>query len=178
MRDVYYWGATGVLTSALVWCGAGFVSWLVSATNAVWALFIGGALIHPIAVTMDKLLGRRGKHDPNNPLGTLAFASTIWLIFCLPLAYVVSTVNVSWFFPAMLLVIGGRYLTFAVVFGEKVYYVLGGSLALAAYLLYKIGASATLGAFAGSAIEFVFAGALFLIAIRARPDDAGRGTGA
>lgn len=171
MRDSYYWGATGVLTSALVWCCAGFVSLMVSATSAVWALFIGGALIHPISVMMDKLLGRRGKHDPKNPLGPLAIASTLWLIFCLPIAYVVSTVNLSWFFPSMLVVIGGRYLTFAVVFGLKVYWVLGGSLAAAAYLLVKSGASPTLGAFTGSVIEFMFSVILFLMAIRANPSN-------
>ena len=143
------------------------VSHLVSATNAVWALFIGGALIHPVAVAMDKLLGRRGKHDTDNPLGPLAFASTIWLIFCLPIAYAVSTLNLSWFFPAMLMVIGGRYLTFATVFGLKTYWALGGTLAVAAYLLVRNDASPTLGAFAGSAIEFVFAAVLFVMA-RAR----------
>lgn len=178
MRDSYFWGATGVLTSGLVWCCAGFVSLMVSATSAVWALFIGGALIHPVAVVMDKLLGCRGKHDPKNPLGPLALASTFWLIFCLPIAYVVSTVNVAWFFPAMLLVIGGRYLTFAVLFGLKFYWVLGVALAVAAYLLVRSGASPTLGAFAGSAIEIIFSVVLFLMAIRAKPDNERRGVGA
>ena len=170
MRDSYFWGATGVLTSALVWCCAGFVSLKFSAANAVWALFIGGALIHPVSVLMDKLLGRRGKHDPKNPLSPLALASTLWLIFCLPVAYVVSTANLSWFFPAMLLVIGGRYLTFAVVFGLQIYWALGLSLATAAFLLVKINASPTLGAFTGSAIELVFSASLFLMAIRERTD--------
>ena len=171
MRDSYFWGATGVLTSGLAWCCAGFVSLMVSATSAVWALFIGGALIHPISVMMDKLLGRRGKHDPTNPLGPLALATTFWLIFCLPIAYVVSTVNLSWFFPSMLLVIGGRYLTFAVVFGLQIYWALGASLAAAAYFLVKSSASPTLGAFAGSAIEIVFSVILFLMAIRAKSNN-------
>lgn len=178
MRDAYFWGATGVLTSALVWCGAGVVSLKISASNAVWALFIGGALISPISVMMDKLLGCRGKHDPENPLGPLALASTFWLIFCLPMAFVVSTVNLSWFFPSMLLVIGGRYLTFAVVFGRQTYWALGVSLALAAYLLVKSDASPTVGAFAGSLIELMFSVVLFALAIRAKPSSARRGIGA
>ncbi len=166
MRESYYWGATGVLTSGLVWCCAGFVSLMVSGPAAVWALFIGGALIHPISVVMDKLLGLSGKHSPKNPLGSLAIASTFWLIFCLPIAYVVSTVNLSWFFPAMLLVIGGRYLTFGVLFGLRTYWALGISLAAVAYLLVIIGASPTLGAFAGSSVELIFAIVLFVMANR------------
>ncbi len=167
MRESYYWGATGVLTSALAWCSAGFVSLLVSPANAVWALFIGGALIYPVSVMMDKLLGRGGKHDPSNPLGFLAMANTFWLIFCLPIAYAVSTANLAWFFPAMLLVIGGRYLTFATLFGLRTYWVLGICLAVAAWLLVQSGASPTLGAFTGSAIEFIFAISLFVMANKA-----------
>lgn len=167
MRDSYYAGATGVLTSALVWCCAGFVSLMVSSEKAVWALFIGGMFIFPISVVMDKLLGCRGKHDPENPMGTLAAASTFWLIFCLPLAYVVATANIAWFFPSMLMVIGGRYLTFAVVFGMRIYGILGFSLALAGCLLVMSAASPTLGAFVGSGIEFLFAIMIFRMARRA-----------
>lgn len=168
MRSSYYWGATGVLTSGLVWCCAGIVSLMVSAEYAVWTLFIGGALIHPIAVILDKLLGVSGKHNPENPLGSLAIASTFWLIFCLPIAYVVSSVNLSWFFPAMLLVIGGRYLTFATLFGLRVYWMLGIGLAALAYLLFSLGASPTLGAFAGSAVELIFAVILFVMASKSK----------
>jgi hypothetical protein len=38
--------------------------------------------------------------------------------------------NLSWFFPAMLMVIGGRYLSFAVVYGLRTYWALGASLAV------------------------------------------------
>lgn len=176
MRTVYFWGATGVLTSGLVWGAAGSVALMVSATSAVWALFIGGALIHPISVGLDKLLGRRGQHGEDNPLGSLALASTFWLIFCLPIAYAVSTFEIAWFFPAMLMVIGGRYLTFGVLFGLRTYWVLGAVLALAAYLLVRYQASPTLGAFAGAAIELAFALALFRMAVldaaRNTPDPA------
>ena len=165
------------MTSGLVWGVAGFVSMMVSAKSAVWALFIGGALIFPISVVLDKLLGRRGNHDPKNPLGALAWANTFWLIFCLPIAYVVSMVNMSWFFPAMLLVIGGRYLTFGVLFGLRTYWVFGWCLAVAAYLLYKIGASATLGAFTGSGIELIFAVIFFAMAIKEEPTSERGGAG-
>ncbi len=166
MRDGYFWGATGVLTSGLVWCVAGIVCLVYSPERAVWALFIGGALIYPISVVLDKLLGRRGSTEPGNPLASLAMATTLWLIFSLPIAYVVFTVNPGWFFPAMLLVIGGRYLCFATIFGARIYWILGGSLVAAAYLLFKIDASPALGAFTGSALEIVFSPVIFWMAIR------------
>lgn len=151
---------------------------MVSSERAVWALFIGGALIYPVSVAMDKLLGCRGKHDSANPMGSLALASTFWLIFCLPITYVVSTVNISWFFPSMLLVIGGRYLTFAVIFGLRIYWVLGLSLVGAAYFLVKSGSSPTLGAFVGSVIEFLFSVFIFILAIKAKSNQGHESIGA
>lgn len=157
MRQAYFGGAPGMLTSAVVWLTAGIVAVVQTPARAVWALFIGGVLIHPVAVLATKALGRSGAHRKSNPLGALAMATTAWMIFCLPLAYVVSLRRIEWFFPAMLLVIGGRYLTFATVFGSRVFLMCGAALALAAYALAATTSSPATGAFTGAAIEAAFA---------------------
>ncbi len=162
MRNAYFGGAAGMLASSIAWLCAAIATIQASPQQAVWVLFIGGMLIHPVGVMIAKLLGRSGNHAKDNPLGSLAWASTLWLIFSLPLAYAVSLLRVEWFFPAMLLVIGGRYLVFGTLFGMRVYWVCGLSLAGAAYLLATIKATPTLGAFAGSAIEAVFAVFIFV----------------
>jgi hypothetical protein len=164
MRFAYYGGAPGMLTSAAVWLTAGIVSLLVSPERAVWTLFIGGMFIHPVSVLLTKAMGRPGNHTPGNPFGALALASTFWLILSCPLAYSVSLLRIEWFFPAMLFVIGGRYLTFSTIFGDRFYWVCGAALAIAGYLLAQAHASPQLGAFTGAAIEaafavFIFAGA-------------------
>ena len=104
--------------------------------------------------------------DPGNPFGALAFASTIWMILSLPLAYAASRLHIEWFFPAMLFVIGGRYLTFSTIFGARIYWVCGAALAIAGYLLGRAYASPELGAFTGAAIEAAFALAIFASARR------------
>ena len=119
--------------------------------------FIGGVLIHPASVLICKLLGSTGAHSKDNPLGSLAWASTIWLIFSLPLAYGVALYRIEWFFPAMLLIIGGRYLVFASLFGMRLYWALGLSLAVAAHLLSRTAASPVVSAFVGAGIEALFA---------------------
>jgi len=108
MRFGYYSGAAGVLASSAAWLTAALVAWQVSPKQAVWVLFAGGVLIHPVGVLIARMLGRPGRHAPGNPLAPLAFATTLWLIFSLPLAYAASMLRLEWFFPAMLLVIGGR----------------------------------------------------------------------
>lgn len=167
MRTAYYGGAAGVLCSGLVWLTAGMVALQLSATQAVWTLLIGGMFIHPAAVVLNKVLGRSGKHNPSNPFGSLAMASTFWMIMCLVLAYGVSMIRIEWFFPAALLIIGGRYMIFATVYGMRVYWVMGVALALAAYPLFAVSASPATGALAGGGIEVAFAAAIFLMSGRA-----------
>lgn len=166
MRFAYYGGAPGMLTSAAVWLTAGCVSFRISPERGIWVLFIGGMFIHPVSVLLNKAMGRPGRHTPGNPFGTLALASTFWLILSLPLAYATSLVHIEWFFPAMLLVIGGRYLTFSTIFGARIYWACGAALAFAGYMLAQAQASPALGAFTGAAIEAIFACAIFSAARR------------
>ena len=166
MRFAYYGGAPGMLTSATVWLVAGLVCLWVSPQRAVWALFIGGMLIHPVAVLLTKGLGRPGQHAPGNPMGSLALATTFWMVLSLPLAYSASVLRIEWFFPAMLFVIGGRYLTFSTVFGARIYWACGGALVLAGFALARAQAAPEWGAFTGAALEAAFATALFVGARR------------
>lgn len=157
MRNAYYSGAPGILASALAWSAAAATVALTSPQRAIWALLIGGALIHPVGVLLCRLFGASAKHSKVNPLGQLAGASTFWLIFSLPLAYGLGLRNPSWFFAAMLLVIGGRYLVFATLYGMRLYWALGLALALAGFGLGWLGAPALVVASAGAALELVFA---------------------
>jgi hypothetical protein len=166
MRIAYFGGAPGMFTSAVVWLTAGIACLRTSAQQAVWALFVGGMLIHPVASLLNRALGRRAKHTPGNPFGALALASTFWLVLSLPLAYCVSLLRIEWFFPAMLFVIGGRYLTFSTIFGARIYWLCGGALVVAGYLLGRAQAAPAIAAFTGSAIEAGFAIAIFVIARR------------
>lgn len=151
-----------MFASSLAWLAAATVALQMGSSSAVIALLVGGVLIYPVGVIFTKALGRPGSHQRGNPLGLLALESTGLLILCLPLAYAVSLYQVQWFFPGMLLVIGGRYLILRTLFGMRIYWVLGAVLALAAYLLAVLGASPAIGAFAGFAIEAGFAAGIYL----------------
>ena len=157
MRQSYYSGATGILASALAWFVAAGAAALTSPQKAVWALLIGGMFIHPVGLLICKLLGSRGTHTRGNPLGLLAGASTFWLIFCLPIAYLLSVRQPGLFFPAMLLIIGGRYLVFATIYGMRLYWALGLVLAGAGFALAPLNATAFVSALVGAVLEAIFA---------------------
>jgi hypothetical protein len=170
MRSAYFSGAPGVLVSGCVWLTAGLVAAWGSAGVAVWVLLIGGAAIHPLSVVLCKLLGRTGAHEKGNPLGILAIEGTFWLMSGIAIAYGMHVLRLEWFFPAMLLVIGGRYLTFQTLYGLRIYWLCGAALCLAGLALALVRVPAQVSALSGGAIELVFAGLIF-----AR---AGRGTAA
>lgn len=156
MRFAYCGGGAGMLASALVWLCAAIVAAYGTATNGVWTLLIGGMFIHPAGMLVSKLLGRPGNHTKGNPLGALAGASTFWLIFSLPLAYAASLLRIEWFFPAMLLVIGGRYLVFHSLYGLSIYWACGMALAASGLLLGVLAIHASISAAIGGGIEAVF----------------------
>lgn len=163
MRDGYRSGAAGILISGLVWAASGASAFLSSAEQAVWVLFVGGALIYPVSLALCKILGSRAGNVKENPLAGLAMATTFWLILSLPLAYAAQLVRIEFFFPAMLLIIGGRYLTFATIYGMRLYWILGFALAGAGVALGYVGAAPHVSAVIGSAIELAFAIAAFAL---------------
>ena len=166
MRHAYYGGAPGIMISGLVWAIAAAVCAELSPARAIWALFIGGMFIHPVSVVVVRMLGRPGSHTPGNPMGALAMASTIWMIMSFALAYAASMVRIEWFFPAMLAVIGGRYMTFATIYGGRIYWAFGAALAVAAWLLAQALVAPYVAAAAGAAIEAAFALPIFRAARR------------
>ena len=166
MRTAYYGGAPGMFTSATVWLIAGIVAAFMTQERAIWTLFIGGMFIHPVSVLLTKVIGQSGKHNTSNPLGSLAMATTFWMILMMPLAYVASRLRIEWFFPAMLCIIGGRYLTFATLYGTRIYWFCGAALAIAGGAMGLATALPAIGALAGAAIEAVFAIAIFITSRR------------
>jgi hypothetical protein len=161
MRSGYYDGAPGVLMSGLVWLVSGIVAIFVSPGSAVLALLFGGALIHPLSVLAAKVLGRSGAHGKGNPLGRLAIEGTVWFLAGIAIAYALQVLRLEWFFPAMLLLIGGRYLTFQSLYGLRIYWIIGATLCIAGLALGLARASVPVSALVGSAMELIFATLVF-----------------
>ena len=166
MRVAYLRGATGITTSGLVWLAAGLVAYVDEPSRAVWTLFLGAMFIVPVSNLIDRVFGAPGKHTAGNRLGWLAMESTVFMIMCLPLAYGLSLFKIEWFFPAVLMIIGGRYLIFATVFGTRVYWLLGSILGAAAVVAFKFAFPPHASAFLGAAIELVFG--IVLLAVQRR----------
>lgn len=128
MCDGYLNGGPGMLASGIVWLTAGFVALFVGMQASVFTLFIGGMFIHPAGQQLAKLFGRSGTHAKDNPLALLALEGTVLLFVGILIAYVIVQTQPLFFFPIMLLTIGGRYLTFQTIYGLRFYWLIGGLL--------------------------------------------------
>jgi hypothetical protein len=169
MRVSYLHGYPGVVVSGMVWLISALVALYVSPDKAVWTLLVGGVFIHPVSILLNKILGASGAHAHNNPLGKLAMEGTLFMIMCLPLAYGLSFQKIEWFFQGMLLIIGGRYLHFATLYGLRLYWALGIGLAAAAYLLFTLNSSSHTTLFVGAAMEMLFGLVMLAILRRKSP---------
>lgn len=158
MRQAYIGGGTGVLISGLVWLSAGITALFSTAQISLLVFFFGGMLIHPLGLQLSIVFGRSGKHQKENPLAQLAMESTFFLFIGLFLSYVVFQIRPEWFFPIMLLIIGGRYLIFASIYGNRIYWVLGGILAVAGMLTLSRNIAGYYVAISGGLLELLFAG--------------------
>lgn len=162
MRTAYCSGAPGVLVSGLTWLIAGLVSWFVTPQSGIITLVIGGMFIFPLSVLLGKAIGCSGKHDKSNPLAPLSLEGTVWMLLSIPIAIGTAFYNPNWFFPAMLLIIAGRYLTFSTLYGMRVYWLLGAILAVASIALLLLSAPAYAAAITGALIECAFSILLFV----------------
>lgn len=161
MRNAYAGGVIGIMVFGTVWLVAAAVAWFRPPQVAVIALLAGGVLIHPVAVLLAKLAGRTGAHAKGNPLGQLSVEATGWMLLGIGLAYALSLWRIELFFPTMLLTIGGRYLTFATVYGTRLYWAFGATLAASGMLMATQVTHFATGAFLGGAIEMVFAALIY-----------------
>ena len=130
MRKSYFGGGPGAFASGIVWLTAGITALNSTIQASVLLFFFGGMLIHPIGILLSKALNRSGKHKKGNPLSILALETTFMLFIGLFIAYLVLQVRPNWFFSIMILIIGGRYLVFSSIYGMRIYWVLGGVLAV------------------------------------------------
>lgn len=162
MNNAYYFGIPGIISSGSIWLLAGLVSLFHSSHAGIATLIFGGTLIFPISVVLCKVLGRSGKHSKGNPLGPLAIEGTLWMLLSIPIALGAAFYKLEWFFPAMLLVIGGRYLTFNTIYGNRVFWVFGASLVTAAFILVILDTPVYVGGLAGGIIELLFAVVIFV----------------
>ena len=165
LRRAFVGGGPGVFVSALVWFAAAWVENRSGVGPAFAILFFGGMLIFPLATLAARLLWRRGKESPDNPLGAIALESTVAMIGGLFAAWLFLPVRPGYVFPIAAIAVGTHYAVFKTVYGDRLFWLLGALVTavglLSIYAVVRIPGGPIL---AVAAIELVFA---ILLTVRA-----------
>lgn len=168
-RRSFVGGGPGVIVSGLVWLAAAAVLARAGTPTAFATLFFGGMLIVPIATILERQVFRRPPISKENALAAIGFETVFAMIGCLIAAYLLLAHAPDLVFPVAAIAIGTRYFTFATLYGNKAFYVLGG-------LIAAIGAVGIWGpveipggaALAVAAVELSAGIALTLVSLRAK----------
>jgi hypothetical protein len=128
-RLAFVGGGPGVIVSGLVWLTAAAVSQHTDVTTAFATLFFGGMLIVPVATLLERQVFRRPPPSKENALAAIGFETVFAMLGCLIAAYLLSPHAPDLVFPVAAIAIGTRYFTFSTLYGNRLYFILGGVIA-------------------------------------------------
>lgn len=166
-RRCFVGGGPGVIVSGIVWLTASLVLSQAGTFRGFAALFIGGMLITPIATAVERITFRRSAPSRENALVALGLETAIALIAGLLAASLLLKSAPEWVFPVAAMAVGARYFSFSTIYGNKIYWALGG-------VIVAIGAASIWGriavpggvALAVAATELTFGLALTIASLR------------
>lgn len=166
LRRAYVGAGPGVFVSALVWLTAAMVERSHGIGTAFAVLFVGGMLIFPLSTLICRLLLKRPKEAADNPLGATVLECTIAMIGGLFAAWLFLPVRPDYVFPLAAIAVGTHYAVFKTVYGDTLFWILGGLITAVGVLsVLKIIAFPGGPILAVAAIEMLFA---VLLTMRAR----------
>lgn len=159
VRSVFLSGAIGQLVSGVLWAGSAALGTWGSPRRAILFLALGGVFIFPVTQLVLRLMGRRSSLSKENPLTGLAMQIAFTVPLSLPLVGAATLHNVSWFYPALMVVVGAHYLPFIFLYGMWEFGVLaalllGGGVALGMRMPHDF----ILGGWFTAAVLLLFAG--------------------
>ena len=125
LANTHVGGAPGVLVSGLAWFVAGLVWTRLGVAAAFLALFVGGMLIVPASLAIERLVFHAPTSSRANPLERLGLESTFVLFAGILIGYALLQVAPDLAIPAVAIVIGARYFAFRTLYDEPLYWVLG-----------------------------------------------------
>jgi hypothetical protein len=167
IRRAFVGGGPGVFVSALVWFAAAMVERSEGIGPAFAVLFLGGMLIFPVSALASRILFKRGKQAPDNPLGAIGLESTVAMIGGLFAAWLFLPFQPAYVFPLAAIAVGTHYAAFRTLYGDGLFWVLGGLITVIGFLaIFKVAPIPGGPILAVSAVELVFAILLTMRATR------------
>lgn len=158
VRTTYAGGFYGQMVSAVVWLASAGIGTWASPKSAMLTLVLCGFFIFPMTTWILALLGRPHSLNSDNPFKHLGWQLAMVLPLSMPLLAPITAFRPTWFFPAMMVLLGAHYLPFTTLYGMKSFTVLAALLSGLGIAIALLGPHIfAAGAWMTSIILFVFA---------------------
>jgi hypothetical protein len=107
VRSAYVGGFGGQLVSSVTWLVSAALGTWVSPRASILTVVIGGFFIFPLTQMLLRLSGGRASVSRGNPFNSLGMQIAFVLPFSMLLLVPVGLYNLNWFFPALMVLVGG-----------------------------------------------------------------------
>ena len=128
VRRVYLGGLVGNAVSGALWLASACLAVWTSQKAAMILLVAGGFFIYPVLSLVLRIMGRPASLSAANPFRFLAIQAAFVLPLSMPLVAPVVAYRITWFYPAMMVLLGAHYLPFATLYGMRTFLVLAAAL--------------------------------------------------
>ena len=157
IRTHFIGGSYGQFVSGAVWLGSAAVATWRSPGLGMLVLVIGGMFIFPLTQLLIRIENRGTSVSPANSLYQLGMQVAFVLPLSMPLLLPVIRYRETWFYPAMMILVGAHYLPFAFLYGMRMFLGLAAALLLAGVLVAMYAPTAfAAGGWIAAAILLVF----------------------
>ena len=158
VRTHFVGGFHGQLVSGVLWLSAAALAQWSTPCAAITALVLGGFFIFPATELLIRLSGGTAPLSPANSLRSLGMQVAFVLPLSMPLLLPVGRYRLTWFFPAMMILVGAHYLPFVFLYGMRMFAVLAAVLVAGGVVIAMYLPSAfSIGAWFTGAVLLVFA---------------------
>jgi hypothetical protein len=125
-RRAFVGGGPGAIISGVIWLTSALVMEQRGVGSAFAFLFFGGMLIFPLSTMVTRRFFRRPPASRSNQLGRVALESTITMIGGFFAAWLFLSSKPAYVFPLAAIAVGTHYAAFRTVYGNTLFWVLGG----------------------------------------------------
>lgn len=158
VRTHFVGGFYGQLVSGVLWLAAAALAQWSTPRAAITALVLGGFFIFPTTELLIRLSGGTAPLSPANSLRSLGMQVAFVLPLTMPLLLPVGRYRLTWFFPAMMILVGAHYLPFVFLYGMRMFAVLAAILAAGGLVIAMyVPSSFSVAAWFTGAVLLVFA---------------------
>lgn len=159
VRSVFLSGSVGQAVSGTLWLVSAAATTWSSVRAGIMILVVGGFFIFPMTQLALRILGRPAALASGNPLNGLAMQVAFIVPLLLPLAGAAALYELSWFYPAVMMIVGAHYLPFMFLYGMRSFGVLAvGLLGAGALLAFQPPVQPSIGAWLTGSGLIAFSG--------------------